>query len=256
MLYLYAFVAAFRDRAGRAGHRGAGRCTRAARHGGSAGRRGRRRDRPGGGEHPRARARRRRARLRRTRRCCPFASAAASGDLDDLEAVAARLAHGIEERLEDVRGCVEIGLHVVAPPQPAAPSGSGRDYMQRRLRDLTRAEALAAEIHAPLAEHARDANRTRSVGATALLRAAYLVPRDDVARFSGTRRAGSAAPPRAVVRVHRPLAAVQLRRARARGSSGVSRQHRPAPARGRRPAERRTRPRTGRAARLAAPDRG
>ncbi len=104
-------------------------------------------------------------------------------DLDDLEAVTARLAHEIEERLEDVRGCVEIGLHVVAPTQPAAPNGSGSDYMQRRLRDLTRAEALAAEIHAPLAEHARDANRTRSVGATALLRAAYLVPRDEVARF-------------------------------------------------------------------------
>jgi len=104
-------------------------------------------------------------------------------DLDDLEAVTARLARDIEERLEDVRGCVEIGLHVVAPSQPETSSASGRDYMQRRLRDLTRAEALAAEIHAPLAEHARDANRTSSVGATALLRAAYLVPRDDVARF-------------------------------------------------------------------------
>jgi hypothetical protein len=104
-------------------------------------------------------------------------------DLDDLEATAGRLARDIEERLEEVRGCVEIGLHVVAPAQPAQTDGSGLDYMQRRLRDLSLAEALADEIHAPLAEHARAATRTRSVGATALLRAAYLVPRDDVAWF-------------------------------------------------------------------------
>jgi hypothetical protein len=104
-------------------------------------------------------------------------------DVEDLEAAAARLEHDIEERLEDVRGCVEIGLHVVAPSQQSQGEASGRDYMVRRLQDLSRADALAAEIHAPLAEHARAANRTRSVGATALLRAAYLVPRDDVDNF-------------------------------------------------------------------------
>ena len=106
-------------------------------------------------------------------------------DIDDLEAAAARMARDIEERLEDVRGCVEIGLHVVAPPQSAPPATSGRDYMERRMHDLSRAEALADEIHAQLAEHARAAKRTRSVGATALLRSAYLVPRADVERFKG-----------------------------------------------------------------------
>ena len=104
-------------------------------------------------------------------------------DVDDLEAAAARLEHDIEQRLEEVRGCVEIGLHVVAPPQQSEPEASGRAYMERRLGDLSRAEELAAEIHVPLAEHARDANRTLSVGASALLRAAYLVPRDDVDNF-------------------------------------------------------------------------
>jgi hypothetical protein len=105
------------------------------------------------------------------------------GDVRDLEAAAGRLEHDIEQRLEEVRGCVEIGLHVVAPPQQSEPEATGRDYMQRRLRDLSRAEELAAEIHAPLAEHARDATRTLSVGATALLRAAYLVPEDHVDSF-------------------------------------------------------------------------
>ena len=36
--------------------------------------------------------------------------------------------------------------------------------MQRRLRDLARAEALAADIHAPLAERARAAKRTAASG--------------------------------------------------------------------------------------------
>ena len=104
-------------------------------------------------------------------------------DLDDLELAAARLAPELEERLAVVAGCVEIGLHVVAPQQTARAGASGRDYMQRRLRDLARLEALAEDIHAPLAERARAATRTYSVGPTALLRAAYLVPAADVATF-------------------------------------------------------------------------
>jgi hypothetical protein len=104
-------------------------------------------------------------------------------DLDDLELATARLAADLEERLAVVAGCVEIGLHVVAPQQPARSGASGREYMQHRLRDLARLEALAEDIHAPLAERARAATRTHSVGPTALLRAAYLVPAADVERF-------------------------------------------------------------------------
>jgi hypothetical protein len=104
-------------------------------------------------------------------------------DLDDLERAAARLAPELEERLATVSGCVEIGLHVVAPQQPARGGASGREYMQHRLRDLARLEALAEDIHAPLAERARAATRTHSVGPTALLRAAYLVPAAGVESF-------------------------------------------------------------------------
>jgi hypothetical protein len=105
------------------------------------------------------------------------------GDGEELEAAVTRLEDDLESRLEEVRGCVEIGLHVTAPAQPAQPAGSGRDYMQQRLRDLARVDALAADIHAPLAERSRAATRSRSVGTTALLRAAYLVPRTEVDAF-------------------------------------------------------------------------
>ena len=104
-------------------------------------------------------------------------------DRSELEAAAARLAPELERRLEDVRGCVEIGLHVAGPTHTAQEAASGRDYLQQRLSELTRLEALADDIHAPLAECARAATRSRSVGTTSLLRAAYLVPRSDVERF-------------------------------------------------------------------------
>jgi hypothetical protein len=105
------------------------------------------------------------------------------GDRAELEAAAARLAPDLERRLEDVRGCVEIGLHVAGPSPPAQRAASGREYLQQRLSELTRLESLAEDIHAPLAERARAAERTRSVGTTTLLRAAYLVPRGDIRRF-------------------------------------------------------------------------
>ena len=57
--------------------------------------------------------------------------------------------------------------------------------MEQRLRDVARAEVLAADIHAPLAERARAATRSSSVGTTALLHAAYLVPRAEVDAFRG-----------------------------------------------------------------------
>ena len=106
-------------------------------------------------------------------------------DAEDLAAAVALFAGELEERLEELSGCVEIGLHVTAPAQPAQPVASGRDYMRHRLRDLARIDALAADIHAPLAERARAATRSRSVGTSALLRAAYLVPVADVDAFRG-----------------------------------------------------------------------
>ena len=107
-------------------------------------------------------------------------------DLDDLEAAAARHAPHLLARLDEVCGCVEIGLHVAAPFEAAEHAGSGSAYMRRRLDELARAEALSADIHAPLAERARAAKREPcGVGASPLLRATYLVPRRDIESFRG-----------------------------------------------------------------------
>jgi Gas vesicle synthesis protein GvpL/GvpF len=104
-------------------------------------------------------------------------------DARDLEVAVAPRAPALARRLDEVRGCVELGLHVVAPAQQPVTAASGGDYLRRRLRDVLRAEELADRIHAPLAEHAYESTRTNGAGATALLRASYLVPRGDVDRF-------------------------------------------------------------------------
>ena len=104
-------------------------------------------------------------------------------ELHELEAALAHLAPRLEERLRAVRGCVELGVHVVGTAEPPTQSELGADYMRRRLREVAEADLLADEIHVPLAERARESTRSGSTGPTALLRAAYLVPRGDVDAF-------------------------------------------------------------------------
>jgi hypothetical protein len=104
---------------------------------------------------------------------------------DELEAAIGRLAPQLEERLRAVRGCVELGVHVVGAAPPMSGIEAGADYMRRRLREVAEAEALADEIHVPLAERSRESTRNGSVAPAALLRAAYLVPRGDVDAFCG-----------------------------------------------------------------------
>jgi hypothetical protein len=80
---------------------------------------------------------------------------------------------------------VELGVHVVSAVPPASGTEAGADYMRRRLREVAEAEALADEIHVPLAERSRESTRDGAVASAALLRAAYLVPRGDVEAFCG-----------------------------------------------------------------------
>jgi len=111
-------------------------------------------------------------------------------DLDALRtAITARSAE-LDAALARVRGCLELGLRVMAPRNgtrgrdgSGSGSGSGSDYMRARLEERRQAERVADEVHAPLAELARAASR--SVGATPelLLSAAYLVPRNAVEDF-------------------------------------------------------------------------
>ncbi len=85
--------------------------------------------------------------------------------------------------LERVRGCVELGLRVVAEPTQDSAATSGSDYMRQRLERRRGLDRLAEELHRPLAGVARDA--TLTVGSTERLplTAAYLVERDRVDEF-------------------------------------------------------------------------
>jgi len=103
--------------------------------------------------------------------------------VEELEASVERIVDELEEGLDRVSGCVEIGLQVVGREKPTARVFSGRDYMQRRMREIAHADAVAEAIHAPLAERARAATQTRGAAQQPLLRASYLVARDDVDGF-------------------------------------------------------------------------
>ena len=104
-----------------------------------------------------------------------------SGSLED--AVRDREAE-LRDAIERVRGCVELGLRVLAPVDESAPApASGREYMLGRLEQSRRDESDADELHAPLAALAREATRSLRATPQLLLSAAYLLPRGDVERF-------------------------------------------------------------------------
>jgi len=104
-------------------------------------------------------------------------------DADGLRAAVAERASELTAALARVRGCVELGVRALAPAGQEVAAASGGAYMRARLEQRREAERLAEELHAPLAERAREA--TRTVGATPrlLLSAAYLVPKGEVTEF-------------------------------------------------------------------------
>jgi hypothetical protein len=90
--------------------------------------------------------------------------------------------------LERVQGRVELGLRVVPAHAASGESRergerSGRAYMLERLERHRRSEAVAAELHEPLAAGARASRLRAQPAPPAILVAAYLVDRDDVDRF-------------------------------------------------------------------------
>ena len=102
------------------------------------------------------------------------------------EAIEGR-ATSLREALAQVRGCVEVGVRVLAPEAAPSPetAESGRAYMEARLARSAETERLAHELHEPLAMLARAA--TRTVGATPrlLLSGAYLVEPGGLDAFRG-----------------------------------------------------------------------
>jgi hypothetical protein len=103
------------------------------------------------------------------------------------------LLQALSERLDDVRnalsrvrGCVELGLRAIPPPEPRAAADSGRQYMLDRLHEARRLARLADDLNAPLTELSRAATGVQT--SSRLLSAAYLVPRSQVDEFRGAVR--------------------------------------------------------------------
>jgi Gas vesicle synthesis protein GvpL/GvpF len=104
------------------------------------------------------------------------------------EAVRARAA-AVADALDNVAGCVELGVRVVhanAEPRPADRAKGAAAYMRARLDDVQRLDRLAAEIHEPLAALARDSVRRLRTSGRFELTAAYLVPTPAVDEFRTT----------------------------------------------------------------------
>jgi hypothetical protein len=108
----------------------------------------------------------------------------AFNDSGSLDAAVREREAELRTALERVRGCVELGLRVLAPvEEPASTPATGREYMLGRLERTRRDETAADELDAPLAALAREATRSLRATPQLLLSAAYLVPRGDVERF-------------------------------------------------------------------------
>jgi hypothetical protein len=106
-------------------------------------------------------------------------------DAAALRSAVAERADDLQRALEQVRGCAELALRVLAPGDEAAPpAASGRDYMRARLDERQRTERLADELHEPLAAIARAATKSVGAGSELLLSAAYLVPREAIDAFN------------------------------------------------------------------------
>lgn len=115
----------------------------------------------------------------------PVRFGAGFSDAESLRNAVAPRVPALRDALRRVRGCVEIGLRVLAAtPQVSRPSAvSGRDYMVGRLDEARRVERLADQLHAPLARLARASDHRVRATPQLLLSGAYLVPREDVAAF-------------------------------------------------------------------------
>jgi hypothetical protein len=114
------------------------------------------------------------------------------GEGELVSAVSAK-AQELEQRLTQVRGCVELGLRVIAPAAESAPAaGSGADYLRARLEEERRHSQLIAELDEPLAR----LSQATAGGSTApVLERAYLVRAEDVPAFLDAVRELKAAHP-------------------------------------------------------------
>ena len=111
----------------------------------------------------------------------PFA-----GDDELVSAVTAK-ASDLEQRLQRVRGCVELGLRVMAPVPDSGPEAeSGAEYLRARLEEERRRSQLVAEVDEPLARLAQET--AGGAAGSKVFERAYLVRDEDASTFLDTVR--------------------------------------------------------------------
>lgn len=90
----------------------------------------------------------------------------------------------LEAALQQVAGCVELGLRVLASatPEQVVPL-TGTAYLQAKLDEKREAEHRALELHEPLAQLARASTRRDGAPDELVLEAAYLVPAEELEHF-------------------------------------------------------------------------
>ena len=102
---------------------------------------------------------------------------------EELSAAVGASAPELERGLRRVRGCVELGLRVVAAPANPVPKGeSGTEYMQARLAEERRRRRLLDELDAPLARLSEATAPAGSSGGGAFV-TSYLVAAENVPAF-------------------------------------------------------------------------
>jgi len=113
---------------------------------------------------------------------------------DELRSAVEAKAHELRQRLDRVRGCVELGLRVIAPAAESAPQAvSGAEYLRARLDEEHRRSQLVAELDEPLARLSQETSG-EGTGRSVFERA-YLVRTEDVSAFLDTVRELQAAHP-------------------------------------------------------------
>jgi hypothetical protein len=95
-------------------------------------------------------------------------------------------AEALRARLDELRGCVEISVRVVAREDPPrAPAADGRAYLASRHREYARRRQLEGDLDELLRGRARDSRRANASSGTVVFDAAYLVDRAEFDQFAG-----------------------------------------------------------------------
>ena len=121
----------------------------------------------------------------RSRAVLPAQFGRSFADDEELASAVRTQADELARGLSRVRGCVEFGLRAFRSEEVAGgaeDATSGAEYMRTRLAQVRRQDRLVAELHEPLARLARATVLTRGP-ASGEIKAAYLVPEDDVSAF-------------------------------------------------------------------------